>query len=219
MRARVARVGGWVIVAGLLSSTAEAAPARSGAQLEGSVGASVCIPGRADCTRSALPVTGRMQPSFGGGVAVGARPRPWIAFMAMYRAGMFDPDYVDIDGDVLEYVLQHTAGVGVRPILPIWRFDLGLQLGAAYSRQTAGYREPGRRDYTQGFSIVTGVTVDLFVTDHVFVGAGADMIFDIHGVSCRRTSSTTTCGRASELSSFTPNHQLLFGLRVGTTFG
>jgi hypothetical protein len=207
------------ILVGLLSTTAEAAPARSGAQLEGSVGASVCIEGRVDCTRTALPVSGRMQPSFGGGVAVGARPRPWIAFMALYRAGLFDPDYVDMNGEVLEYVQQHTAGVAVRPILPLWRFDLGVQLGAGYSRQTAGYREPGRRDYTQGFSIITGVTVDYFVTDHVFAGVGADMIFDIHGVLCRRTNSTTTCGRSLDPFAFTPNHQLLFGLRVGTTFG
>ena len=206
------------IVAGAPAS-AGAEPARGGGQVEAFAGGSFCIDGRVGCSRTSLPVTGGMEPSFGGGLGLGVRPRPWILIAALYRAGRFDPDYADVGREVYDAVVQHTIAVAVRPILPVWRFDLGLGLGVGYSRQAADYREPGRRDFTQGVTLVSGITADAFVTDHVFAGVGVDVLINLHGAVCRRTYIASDCGRASGRVALTPNHQVLFGLRIGTTFG
>jgi hypothetical protein len=215
---RAATIGVLAAAVAAVPDSASADPQRAGAQVEAFVGGSVCLDGRASCSRTAHPLTGRMQPSFGGGVNLGFRPRPWIVVGAMYRVGMFDPDYAD-GLDVIDAVHQHTVGVGVRPILVLGRFDLGLQVGVAYSRQIADVRERGRGEFTQGVSLVTGVTADVFVTDHVFLGLGVDALVNLHGTVCRRTELLTTCARAVGRVPLIPNHQLLFGARVGTTFG
>jgi hypothetical protein len=212
------RVGGLVaaaLLAGAPAST-RAEPARSGAQVEAFAGGSACIDGSAGCSRDAPPITGRTQPSFGGGLAVGGRPRPWIFLAALYRVGLFDPDYQGVEGD---HIVQHTIAFAVRPILPVWRFDLGLNLGVGYSRQAVDFRESGRRDFTQGATFIAGITIDTFVTDHIFAGVGADMLLNLHGTMCRRTQFVTDCARVVEGIAFTPNHQVLFGFRIGTTFG
>ena len=200
-------------------ASARAEPQRIGAQVEAFGGAAFCIDGRADCDREALPVRGDMQPSFGGGLAIGGRPRPWIALLAIYRAGLFDPDYIDVEGEVLDRVVQHTIAAAVRPVLPVWRFDLGFTFGVGYSYQGADYHEPGRRDFTQGVTFIGGLTFDGFFTDHLFAGVGVDVLANIHGAVCRRTNTASSCSTVVPDIAFTPNHQVIFGLRIGSTFG
>jgi hypothetical protein len=210
-------------IGGLLAvgapTTTFAAPARHGGQIEGLAGISVCIDGRAGCTREAVPIRGDMGPSFGGGLALGARPLPWLVIAGLYRAGLFDPDYSDGEGEIHDRIVQHTVGLVVRPILPVWRFDFGLNLGVGYSRQSADFRETGRREFTQGASFITGVTIDAFITDHLFAGFGVDVLANLHGTVCRRTHVVTDCLRAFPSVTFGPNHQVLLGVRFGSTFG
>ncbi len=208
-----------LVAIALLPATARAEPQRIGAQVEALGGLAFCVDGPPECERDALPVPGRMQPSFGGGVAIGARPRPWIIVAAVYRAGLFDPDYGGVDGKLIDHVVQHTIAAAVRPVLPVWRMDFGLTLGVGYSHQSADFHESGRREFTQGATFITGLTIDGFITDHVFAGIGAEMLANLHGAVCRQTSVVSSCVAFMPRDAVTPNHQVLFGLRLGSTFG
>lgn len=202
----------------LSPGTAHAAePERNGAQLEGMIGGAGCIPGRAPCRYDNEVFSGYTGPSFGTGATLGWRAQRWFMLGAMYRLGMFDPDYSGQDSSY-RYAAQHTVAVVMRPILPVWRFDLGLNVAPGFSRQVFRYEGSQDRDYSQGFSMTVGPTIDLFITQRFFIGAEVDFIFNTQRRVCMERGDTNLCQLSPERQ-VAPTHQALFGLHLGGTIG
>jgi hypothetical protein len=190
---------------------------RRGLQLEGMIGGSGCLPGRTPCRQDQAVLSGGTKPSFGVGAALGARPFRWLLIGGMYRWGMFNPDY-RTDTDAYTWGGQHTIAALIRPIIPIWRFDLGLNIAPGFGRQVYR-RETGRdRDYSQGFAFLTGPTVDVFLTDRFFLGAEVDFIFNTQKKVCEVRDGDKTCFQVGDRPTLAPTHQVLFGLHLGGTF-
>ena len=199
-------------------ATAHADENRRGLQVEGMIGGSACIPGRAPCRQDQELLDGFTKPSFGTGAAIGARPVRWFMIGALYRWGMFHPDYDGVDGDVYRWGGQHTVALMLRPILPIWRFDLGLNIAPGYARQVFRRAEGRDRDYSQGFAMLVGPTVDVYLGERFFLGAEVDFIFNTQEKVCQRRGDDTQCFDAGDTLTLTPTHQALFGLHFGWTF-
>lgn len=207
------------VVAAAHPGIASAAPEieRNGAQIEGLLGGSSCLPGRAQCRRDNDTLHGITRGSFGGGVAVGWRATRWLLVGATYRYGLFRPDYVTV-GLPADYARgsQHTIAAMLRPILPVWRFDLGLNLAPGYSRQTFVY-DNGYRDFTQGFAFMAGPVIDVFVTKRFFIGFQADFIFNVHQKVCQRRGSDKICVAGQRDRDLAPVNQAVYGLHLGGT--
>lgn len=204
---------------GLFPTSVAAKPdvAREGLQIEGLIGGSNCLPGRAACRSDNPRLSGVTRGAIGGGAAVGWRAWPFLFVGVMYRGGMFRPDYELVDGRRYGSGVQHSAFVVARASIPIWRFDLGLSVAPGYSHQTFRY-EGGARDYTQGFALAVGPVVDIFVARHLFVGFEADFIFNAHRRVCEVRSGSTACTTSRDRYP-TPVHQAIYGLHVGFTAG
>ncbi len=193
---------------------------RKGGQWSLLAGGAACLPGRASCSRKSTlggtTVDGSTRPSLGTGAELGYRINDYVFVGASYRFGMFDMSFVNPDGQPYEFGYQHSIYGVVRPSIPLWRFDLGLNLGAGFSKQV--FRLPGDdRDYSAGFSGLVGPTLDLFISDRVFVGARFDLLLNAQGDVCQQRGGQTLCAAAQDTDAG-PVHQMLFGLNVGGTF-
>ncbi|MCR9159185.1 MAG: hypothetical protein ACE37F_09300 [Nannocystaceae bacterium] len=197
----------------LAPSTADAKPARSGIQVEGLIGGSNCIPGRADCTPDSDTLNGTTRGAVGGGVLLGWRALRWMTLGVAYRGGMFRPDYELQFDNAYARGSQHSVFAVARPTIPIWRFDLGLNVAPGYSRQIFRY-EGGDQDFTQGFAFMTGPVVDVYLTQRFFLGFEADFIFNAHRDVCNVRGSSTECVRYEERYP-NPVHQAIYGLHIG----
>ncbi|MCA9714928.1 MAG: hypothetical protein KC468_09595 [Myxococcales bacterium] len=209
---------------------------RKGGQAEVTFGGSLCIPSAADCG-SADDVVGKTGPGIGLGVTLGYRPHRSFFFGAAYNLGFFNPDYrltEPLDANMLDIyknAYQNSVFGVLRGILPLWRFDLGIELAPGWSRQTfnigdAGYRielDSGEvvsvtKEYSQGFALKTAPVIDIYITRQLFLGAKLDFIWNFHGKVCFQhdEGSTTTCyDREGNQASV---HQMIFGLHIGGTF-
>lgn len=192
-------------------------PDRRGFQIEGMIGGAGCIPGRAPCRYREDTFRGYTQPSLGTGVTLGWRARSWMFLGAMYRLGMFQPNYDGLESD-FRYAAQHTAAVVIRPILPVWRFDLGLNIAPGYARQVFRRSASDDREWTQGFAMMVGPTLDVWLAEHFFLGVEVDFIFNTQRRVCSQRGGTELCAIDLERP-LAPTHQSLFGLHLGGTFG
>ncbi len=193
---------------------------RKGGQWSLLAGGAACVPGQSSCSRESTvagtTIDGSTRPSLATGAELGYRINDYVFIGAAYRFGMFDMSFVNPDGLPYESAYQHSIYGVVRPSIPLWRFDLGLTLGSGFSRQV--FRLPGDdRDYSAGFSAVVGPTLDLFVSERVFVGARVDLLLNAQGDVCQQRGGNTACGPAQETDAG-PVHQMVFGLNVGGTF-
>lgn len=200
------------------TGAADAKPNKRGFQLEGMIGGAACIPGRAACRQDGVVLDGSTYPSFGTGAVIGFRPVKWFLVGGIYRFGMFHPAYRTDDSNDYRWAAQHTVGVLFRPIIPLWRVDLGLNLAPAYSRQVFKLERGNDRDLSQGFAFLVGPTFDFFLTDNFFLGAGVDFIFNTQKRVCESRGDSTTCS-TRPVRRVAPTHQAIFGLRLGGTFG
>jgi hypothetical protein len=195
---------------------------RRGGQVEGTVGASLCIPGRGEC-KSADTVSGKTGPSLGMGFLIGFRPIRSLLIGGAYNLGFFNPDYRVGGADLYKSAYQNSVFAVVRAILPIWRLDLGLEVGPGYSRQTfkakdTGGLNPISRTYSQGFALKAAPVVDFFITRRFFLGAKIDFIFNFHKQSCvEDTGGSRVCGESSDYKQSSV-HQMLVGFHLGGTF-
>ena len=193
---------------------------RRGGQWSLLAGGAACLPGRASCSRESsiagTTVDGTTRPSLATGAELGYRINDYVFVGASYRFGMFDMSFVNPDGLPYEFAYQHSIYGVVRPSVPLWRFDLGVNLGAGFSRQV--FRLPGEdRDYAAGFSALVGPTLDLFISDRVFIGARFDLLLNAQGDVCQQRGGQTLCAAAQDTDPG-PVHQMVFGLNVGGTF-
>lgn len=189
---------------------------RYGIQLEGMIGGAGCMPGRAPCHYDRTLISGRTEPSFGVGATLGWRATRWLLLGGLYRLGMFDPDYVGRGVDY-SFAAQHTVAALIRPILPIWRLDLGLSLAPGYSRQVFRYEGSSSRDYSQGFAMMVGPTIDVWLGRRFFLGAEIDFIFNTQRRVCRQRGESESCV-VSPVRQVAPTHQTVFGVHLGGTF-
>lgn len=195
---------------------------RRGGQVEGTFGASLCIPGKGEC-KSADTVSGKTGPSLGMGFLIGFRPLRSLLIGGAYNLGFFNPDYRFGGADLYKSAYQNSLFAVVRAILPIWRLDLGLELGPGWSRQTfkakdTGGPDPISRTYSQGFALKAAPVADFFITRRFFLGAKVDFIFNFHKQSCVEYSGgSRICGESSEYNQASV-HQMLVGFHVGGTF-
>lgn len=210
--------GAWLLSA----SAAEAAPTvkRRGGQWSLTMGASACIPGKADCKRNEvldgnLVIDGRSRLSFGMGADIGYRFNRFFFLGGAYTFGMFNTDYEVAQGEGFKHAYQNSVFLIARPTIPVWRFDFGLGLGPGYSRQT--YRYDNRdKDFTEGFSWVFSPSIDFFVTRRIFLGGKVDFILNAHSRTCQRRDDTTHCIDGD--NTLGRVHQTIFGFHLGGIF-
>ena len=208
-----------LLVTAAASTQAEARPniKRRGGQFGVMVGGSACIPGKAECTRDTVTVDGRTRPSVGLGGELGYRFNRYVFAGAAYNLGFFDTEYEVAGTSGYRRGYQNSVFGVVRPTLPVWRFDLGLGLGAGFSRQTFKWDNGSDKDYSQGFAMKFAPTVDVYVSRRIFIGAKMDLIVNAHGRTCRQRGANTNCTDTSD-TDLAPVHQMVFGLHVGGTF-
>lgn len=187
-----------------------------GVQLEGMIGGAGCIPGRAPCRYDTQFFNGYTAPSLGLGLTLGWRPASWIMVGGMYRLGMFSPRY-DGRGSGYSIATQHTVSAFIRPILPIWRLDIGVNFAPGYGRQTFHFERNHDRDYSQGFSMLLGPTIDFWVLPRFFVGAEIDFVFNAQRRVCSLRGGSDSCV-VNPSNQVAPTHQSLFGFHMGGTF-
>lgn len=216
------------------SSHAKPQIKRRGGQAEVFFGGSFCIPGVAKC-RSSTDVVGSTGPSLGMGALIGYRPISQFLIGAAYNVGFFNPAYRNPEQgslDLYRIAYQHSVFAVLRGILPIWRFDLGLELAPGWSRQvfkgqdnapprvipTAGVVTVNK-EFSQGFALKTAPVIDFYVTRQFFLGARVDFIFNFHNQVCYdyADSNERLCVKKSDENQASV-HQILVGLHVGGTF-
>jgi hypothetical protein len=203
-----------------IPSEAKAEPdvQRRGGQWEVLIGGAGCMPGRVACRHDSLDFAlGTTKPSFAAGATLGWRATRWLMIGGAYRLGMFNPDYQVEAGDSYDIAYQNSGFFVFKPILPIWRFDFGLDLAPGYSRQVFRMNR-NDRDYSQGFAFMIGPSIDIFVARRVFLGGKVDFILNAHREVCSERGGERTCSRSTERR-LAPVHQALFGFHLGGTFG
>ena len=199
------------------TSRAWSEPARSGGQWEIFAGATACIDGRVDCDVDTAAVSGNTLPSFGGGLSIGWRVARWLQIGGAYRFGMFQPQYDVMGDDDYRFAYQHSVFAFARPILPVWRLDLGVDLGPGFSRQV--FRRDWRSyDASSGFAFLIGPVIDLYLTDSLFIGAKVDIMLNAHDEVCERRPDVRACA-GPEADDVVPVHQVVYGLHLGGNFG
>ena len=184
-------------------------------------------------------MVGKTGPSIGAGFTIGYRPHRSFFFGAAYNVGFFNTDYrlsEPLDAGVYEIyksAYQNSVFGVLRGILPLWRFDLGLELAPGWSRQTFNIGdvnfqvtdEDGElisgitKEYSQGFALKTAPVIDIYITRQLFIGAKIDFIWNFHGEVCYQydEGATKKCfgRRQSNQSSV---HQMIVGAHIGGTF-
>lgn len=220
-----ARLAVSALAAGLVLTAATAAEAadvkRRGGQAEVMLGGSMCIPSQAAC-RAATDVVGSTGPSMGLGFTLGFRPLRTLMIGAAYNVGFFNPNYLSpgTDADAYRLAYQNSFFAVIRGILPIWRFDFGLEIGPGFSRQVFSARGnalPYDKQFSQGFALKTSPVIDLYVTRQFFIGAKIDFLWNFHRQVCTDTGSTRVCQtRATDDQASV--HQMIVGVHLGGTF-
>lgn len=218
--ARLLQLGPALVVAlslGLASATAEAGnnkPKRKGGQAEVMVGASTCVPGKGECKADGM---GQTAPSVGMAFDLGWRAHRSFFLGAGYGVGWFNPTWQATGQREFRSAFQQGVFGILRTYIPIWRIDIGLELAPGWSRQTFVRQTGASRTYSQGFALRPGLSLDIWVSRHVFLGAKVDMIFNFHGEVCEKTRSSRTCDLGLSLRQ-SRVHQLIGGVHVGGNF-
>jgi len=219
-----ARLVAATLAAGLVFTAATAASAadvkRRGGQAEVLMGGSMCIPSHAAC-RAATDVIGSTGPSMGMGFTLGFRPLRTLMIGAAYNVGFFNPNYLATgsNADAFRVAYQNSVFAVIRGIIPIWRFDLGLEIGPGYSRQTFVARDtlPYDKQFSQGFAFKTAPVIDLFVTRQFFIGAKVDFLWNFHRQVCADAGGSRVCQTRGSNDQASV-HQMIVGVHLGGTF-
>ena len=189
---------------------------RRGVQLEFQAGATACMPSNGACGIGGTGLGGATLPSFGMGINVGWRVNPFFMVGGGYRFGMFHLGS-DLQDAGYQFAHQNSFYALARPIFPVSRVDIGIDLGAGYSIQIFE-RSGDNRTYSQGFSLLLGPTIDVFLTDRFFIGAKVDFLLNAHFRRCEVSDGSTSCASPGA-TDIAPVHQVIYGVHVGGTFG
>jgi hypothetical protein len=189
-------------------------PKRKGGQAEAMVGASACIPGKGECKAEGF---GDSAPSVGMAFDIGYRAHPAFFIGAGYGIGWFNPRWEGLTGREFRSAFNQGIFGILRTYIPIWRLDIGFEVAPGWSRQTFVNRSDRARNYSQGFALRPGVSLDIWVSKHVFIGGKLDFVFNFHNENCVKTSDSRDCTIGSDFRQ-TRVHQLIGGVHVGGTF-
>jgi hypothetical protein len=189
-------------------------PKRKGGQAEVMVGASACVPGKGDCKADGL---GKTAPSVGMALDVGWRAHPTFFIGAGYGIGWFNPTWQLAGQREFRNAFQQGVFGILRAYVPIWRIDIGFEVAPGWSRQTFVAASGGTRTYSQGFALRPGLSLDIWLGKHVFLGAKVDLIFNFHNELCVKMSGSRTCDIENNLRQARV-HQLIGGVHIGGSF-
>lgn len=189
-------------------------PQRRGGQAEVMGGASVCIPGKGDCKSEGF---GDSKPSVGFAFDLGWRAHKTFFIGGGYGIGWFNPTWTNAMGR--EFRSAYNQGVfGIlRAYIPIWRIDIGFELAPGWTRQTFVSKTSGVRNYSQGFALRPGLSLDIWLGRRVFIGGKVDFIFNFHNETCAKTKTSRDCTIGPDFRQ-THVHQLIGGIHIGGTF-
>ena len=191
---------------------------RKGGQAEMLFGASACIPGKGEC-RDDTNLDGRTGPLVGFGVNAGWRAHPSFFLGAGYSVGWFEPDYELNDQEAFARAYQNSLFVILRGYIPLWRFDIGLEVSPGWSRQVFKPATSGVPTvYSQGFALRPGLSVDIWLGRQIFLGAKVDTIFNFHSDQCERSGNDYSCSVSTIDGDIARVHQLMGGIHIGGTF-
>ena len=196
------------------SSKRDNKPKRRGGQAEVMAGASACIPGKGECQADSL---GKTAPSVGMAIDVGWRAHPAFFIGAGYGVGWFNPTWELAGQREFRNAFQQGVFGVLRAYAPIWRIDIGFELSPGWSRQTFVAATGSTRTYSQGFALRPGLSLDIWLGKHVFIGAKVDTIFNFHREVCRKTKTTRNCDIVSDPRQ-SRVHQLIGGVHIGGSF-
>ncbi len=189
-------------------------PKRKGGQAEVMVGASACIPGKGECKDETL---GESAPSVGMAFDIGWRAHPAFFIGAGYGIGWFNPTWETPTGREFRSAFNQGVFGILRAYVPVWRIDIGFELAPGFTRQTFVSKGISARNYSQGFALRPGLSLDIWLGRHVFIGAKLDLIFNFHNETCLKTSSMRDCSIGDDFRQ-TRVHQLIGGVHVGGSF-
>ena len=181
------------------------------------LGVSACVKAKdGTCLQSDISTEegsdGRTRPSFGFLKEFGYRI-PWLFVGASYSLGFMRPSWDAPEDSPFDYKLayQHSLLGVIRPMLPLWRFDIGLTVAPGWSRQVFRRSVDRDRDFTQGFALGTGGIIAFYITRRWLVGVRHDVIMNFHKERCEKVSGDKFCD-SIESDSILPVHQSLTGL-------
>jgi hypothetical protein len=189
-------------------------PKRKGGQAEIMAGASACIPGKGECKADGL---GHTAPSVGMAIDVGWRAHPAFFIGAGYGVGWFNPTWELATQREFRNAFQQGVFGVLRAYVPIWRIDIGFEVSPGWSRQTFVAASGNTRTYSQGFALRPGLSLDIWLGKHVFIGAKVDTIFNFHRELCQKTKTTRNCDIGSDPRQ-SRVHQLIGGVHIGGSF-
>lgn len=151
------------------------------------LGFSNCLDGRnnANCDRGFG--LGSTKGSVGFTKEMGYRI-PWFFGGLSYSLGFMRPSR---GFDPVDTAYQHSILVVLRPTLPIWRVDFGVNVAPGWSRQVARGSKWSDRVYTQGFALGLGVVAALNITRKWIIGMRWDAISNFHGKTCISSSNSS----------------------------
>lgn len=194
---------------------------RKGGQGDIAAGATFCVSGQSDCTKTGSLASGSTGPMLGLNANLGYRFNKWFFLGAGYAAGWFNPDFKEGGTDLYKSGWQQGVFAVPRFILPIWRFDFGLEPGLGFSRQAFRVADGSPlqydKEYTQGFAFRPGLTADIFVGRQVFLGARVDITLNAHSKHCIEDSSSVSCDKFQS-NDVAGVHQGFVGLHFGGVF-
>ncbi|MFO7562522.1 MAG: hypothetical protein R6X02_07750 [Enhygromyxa sp.] len=195
-------------------NAANAEPKRSGGQAELVVGGSACIPADGECRSD----DGKSGASGALGIDLGWRAHKVFFLGAGYTVGWLNPTWELNGQDVYRNAFQQGVFGVLRVYIPIWRIDIGFELSPGWSRQTfaaAGGRRD--RDYSQGFALRPGASIDFRLGRHLFVGGRIDFLINFHNRLCSIQGDQRDCSRELDIRQL-PIHQVLAGVHIGANF-
>jgi hypothetical protein len=188
-------------------------PKRSGGQAELMFGGSACIPAGGECRSD----NGRSGASGALGIDLGWRAHKVFFLGAGYSVGWLNPTWEVNNQRIYQSAYQQGVFGVLRVYIPIWRIDLGFELSPGWSRQTFVGEARGGRDFSQGFALRPGASVDFRLGKHLFIGGRVDFLLNFHNQMCSISGGERNCSSELDLPQM-PTHQVLVGAHFGANF-
>lgn len=188
-------------------------PKRRGPQASVVIGASDCISAAGSCGSKR---TGGTEASGAFAIDLGWRIIPYLHIGAGYSLGFFEPTWRLADSRVFTNAYQQGVFAVLRAYVPIWRIDIGLEVSPGYSRQTFVPNQRRGRDFSHGFALRPGLSLDFRILRHLFIGGRVDFILAFHDEECSRRGLRRDCSPPGLPQ--TPVHQVIGGLHIGANF-
>jgi hypothetical protein len=198
-------------------SLAEAGePKRSGGQVDILLGGSGCIPARGDCKFE--DGTRMTRPSAGLGFDIGWRAHKAFFLGAGYTVGWFTPTWRVGDRNDREFrnAYQQGAFLVLRAYIPVWLFDIGFELSPGWSQATFVAEGSNLRQLSHGFALRPGMSFDVRLGRHLYIGARVDFMVNFHSRFCTADGSRE-CGAQPTIRQL-PVHQVIGGVHFGANF-